>query len=136
MNTTTRFARYAGAGLAGIATSCAFATPAHAMRPEPTPDGGQNPGTTNSQVAEQSVKPAPPSTNTGAGTYGGSVPVDGRSVESRQGQPTSPASAGSASTEDGIDWSTLATGLSGGVLLSGAVVVGAAQLRRRQARPA
>jgi hypothetical protein len=136
--TTTRFAKYAGAGLAGIATSCALAAPALAMRPDPIPSGGQNHGTTNSReqsVQNPSVKPAPPSTNSGVGTYGGSVPLDGQPVESRQGPTTTPASTVAGSTSGGIDWSTLATGLSGGVLLSGAVV-GAAQLRRRQARPA
>ena len=71
MNTTTlRVARYAGVGLAGIATSCVLAAPAQAMRPDPTPGGGQrDPGTTNSQVTEHDATTNP--------TRGGVSTTDG-----------------------------------------------------------
>jgi hypothetical protein len=100
MNTTTlRITKYAGAGVAALATTCVLAAPATAMRPEPVPR-------TNQQAVPTTTDHESPST----------------------------PSIGSSS--DGFDWSTLAAGLGGGAMLTGVVVIGASELRRRQARPA
>lgn len=114
--TTTRFAKYAGAGLAGIATSCALAAPALAMRPDPTPGGGgQNPGTTDSRVAQQSVQDR----------YLASL--DHAAATATANNTRAVSSAG------GVDWSALAAGFGGGAMLTGVVVLGATQLQRRRA---
>lgn len=111
MNTTTlRVARYAGAGLVGIAASGVLAAPALAMRLDPIPGDGQ-------------VQIAPhPDQGTANSLVGTTTPT--------------PASDRAGSASDGIDWSSLAAGFGGGAMLTGVVVFGAKQFQRHQARPA
>jgi hypothetical protein len=109
MNTTAvRLARYAGAGISGIAVSWVLAAPAIAMLP-PDPD----PGT----VSPRDQKLA-------------------EYWDGHTGSPATATGTDTSSTSGGVDWSNLATALGGGAVLVGAVAVGATQLRRRQARPA
>lgn len=113
--TTTRVAKYAGAGLAGIATTCVLAAPALAMRPDPTPGSGQH-----NVYDSCATRGCPSDTSLGA----------------RDGQASTPASRVGASSSHGVNWSTLVAGFGGGAMLTGVAVLGAAQLHRRQTRPA
>jgi hypothetical protein len=109
MNTTTlQIAKYAGAGVAGIATSCVLAAPALAMQPpvpDPVPGSGQH-----HKIFD--------------------------SLDGRQGPAATPPSTSGGSASSGIDWSTLAATLGGGAMLAGVAVLGATQVRRRPVRPA
>jgi hypothetical protein len=107
-NTTTRVAKYAGACVGGLATSFVLAAPALAMQP-PVPD------------------PVP-----GSGQHHKIFD----SLDGRGGPAATSPATDTGSVSDGIDWSTLATALGGGMALTGAVVLGATQIRRRSARPA
>jgi hypothetical protein len=106
--TTVRIATYAGACVAGLATSCVLAAPALAMAPPvpaPEPGSGQHHKIFDS--------------------------LDGRS-----GPAATQASADIGSASGGVDWSTLAYVLGGGMALTGFVVLGATQVRRHQEHPA
>jgi hypothetical protein len=110
MNTTSlRIAKYAGAGIAGLATSVVLAAPALAMRPDPIPESGQTQRIYESQII-----------------------ADAAHANDRKGQAAAVASRIGDSTSGGTDWSSVATGLGGGAVLGGAVVLGAAQARRRR----
>jgi hypothetical protein len=128
--TTTRVAKYAGAGLAGIATSCVLAAPALAMRPDPTPGSGQHQRIYESDIIANSA-----STKDPAGPA--ASPGNARLADHWDGHTGSPATAtGTNPTSGGADWSNLATAFGGGVVLTGAIAMGATQLHRRQTRPA
>ncbi|RNM12407.1 hypothetical protein [Nocardioides pocheonensis] len=109
MNTfTADLAKYAGACVAGIATSCVLAAPALAMQPpvpDPVPGSGEHHKIFDSLDGRGGPAPTTPTTDVG-------------------------------STSDGIDWSTLGAALGGGMALVGAGALGATQIHRRQARPA
>jgi len=109
MNTfTADLAKYAGACIAGIATSCVLAAPALAMQPpvpEPVPGSGEH-----HKIFD--------------------------SMEDRYGPAGTAPATDVGGTSDGVDWSTLAGALGGGVALAGAAVLGATQIRRRPARQA
>lgn len=110
MNTTSlRIAKYAGAGIAGLATSVVLAAPALAMRPDPIPGSGQQQRIYESDIIANSGSP-----------------------EDREGPAATLASRTGGSTSGGMDWSSVATGLGGGAVLGGAVVLSAAQARRRR----
>jgi hypothetical protein len=110
MNTTSlRIAKYAGAGIAGLATSVVLAAPALAMQPEPIHGSGQHQRIYESEIIADSV-----------------------STELRKAPTTTVASRVGGSTSGGLDWSSVATGLGGGAVLGGAVVVSAARTRRRR----
>jgi hypothetical protein len=99
MNTTSsRVTAYAGAVVAGLATSIMLAAPANAMRPDPNPD----------QSRTQVAAPAPAPTRA----------------------PTAEPTSG------GIDWAAVASGLAGGVALTGGAVIVGSQSRRRRGVPA
>ena len=64
MNTTTlRITKYAGAGVAALATTCVLAAPAMAMRPEPVPG-------TNQQAVPSPVDPQPSTPSIGSTSDG------------------------------------------------------------------
>lgn len=134
MNTTTaRRTTYAGASLAGIATSCLLAAPALAMRPDPTPGTGQHQRIYESDIIANSAS------TEGAPTGPATSPRNARLAEvmdanSHTGSPTTATSTNA--TPHGVDWSNLATVLGGAAVLTGVVAAGATQLHRRQARPA
>jgi hypothetical protein len=63
-------------------------------------------------------------------------PIPGSGHTQVSPPPAEPASPQGGTASDGLDWSTLGAGVGGGAMLTGIVVVGVAQLRRRQPRPA
>ena len=106
--TTVRIAECAGAGFAGVVTSCVLAAPALAMQ---SPVNEPVPGTAQHHKIFDSL--------------------DGRS-----GPTATTAGTEATSTSGGIDWSTLATALAGGAVLTAAVALGGSQIRRHHAHPA
>ena len=111
MNTTTmvRIAEYGGSCAAGLLASLVLAGPALAMQP-PGPD--PVPGSEQHHKIFDSL--------------------DGRDGPA----PTTSTEAEPAPASDGTDWSTLVAALTGGSVVAGGAVLGATQLRRRQAHPA
>ena len=106
--TTLGIAKYAGASVAGIATACVIAAPAVAMAPPvPAPDPGSS---QHHKIFD--------------------------SLDGRDGSAPAAPSAKPASTSDGVDWTTIAAVVGGGMALTGFVALGATQIRRRQAHPA
>ena len=106
--TTIRIASCAGAGFAGIVTSSLLAAPAIAMQ---SPVNEPVPGTAQHHKIFDSLD----------GRNGTAPTTAGREVDSTSG---------------GIDWSTLATVLGGGAVLTAAVALGGSQIRRHHAHPA
>jgi hypothetical protein len=108
-NTTLGIAKYAGACVAGIATSWVIAAPAVSMPPPvPAPDPGSS---QHHKIFD--------------------------SLDGREGPAPTTTSNEAAPTSAGVDWSTLAAVLGGGMALTGFVALGATQVRRRHAaRPA
>ena len=106
--TTLGIAKTTGACVGGIAISCLFASPAVAMPPPvPAPDPGSG---QHHKIFD--------------------------SLDGRQGPAVGPASQDVTPASDGVDWTTLAAVLAGGVALTGFVALGATQVRRHQAHPA
>jgi hypothetical protein len=106
--TTLGITKYAGACVAGLATSCVIAAPAIAMAPPaPAPDPGSS---QHHKIFD--------------------------SLDGRQGPAPSAPATRPAPTSDGVDWTTIAAVVGGGMALTGFVALGATQIRRRQAHPA
>lgn len=101
-------AEYASACVAGLAASCVLAAPASAMQP-PVPDPLSGSGE-HHKIFD--------------------------SLDGRGGPAATTVTTDVGSTSDRVNWSALASALGGGLALTGAAVLGATQLRRRQARPA
>ena len=103
--TTLGIAKTTGACVGGIAIACLFAAPAVAMPPPvPAPDPGSS---QHHKIFD--------------------------SLEGRQGPAVEPANHSIAPTaSDGLDWTTLAAVLAGGVALTGFVALGVTQVRRHQ----
>ena len=102
--TTLGIAKTTGACVGGIAVSCLFAAPAVAMPPPvPAPDPGSS---QHHKIFD--------------------------SLEGRQGPAAGPASQDISKASDGVDWTTLAAVLAGGVALTGFVALGVTQVRRHQ----
>jgi len=107
--TTLGITKYAGACVAGIATSCVIAAPAVAMAPPvPAPDPGSG---QHHRIFDS---------------------LDGRDGAA----PSATATKAAPASSDGVDWTTIAAVVGGGMALTGFVALGATQIRRRQAHPA
>ena len=107
-HTTLGITKYAGACVAGIATSWVIAAPAVAMAPPvPAPDPGSS---QHHRIFD--------------------------SLDGRDGSVPSAPATRAAPSSDGVDWTTIAAVVGGGMALTGFVALGATQIRRRQERPA
>ena len=101
-NTTLGIAKYTGVCVAGVATSCVIAAPAIAMAPPaPAPDPGSS---QHHKIFD--------------------------SLDGRDGPSSTANSTKAAPASDGIDWTTIALVLAGGVAVTGFVALGATEVRR------